>query len=222
MKKSFLKVHEKVDGLLQKALEQMKAQGAVIVEVDYKVKLESIEDTEYKVLQYEFKDGLNRYLAGIDSGVHSLKDLISFNNTKADTVMPYFSQEILEASEGRDNLESEDYKAAVNKVVTVSRNAIDSILKEHALDAICGPATGPAWCTDVVNGDSFSGYGMGSGAAMAGYPSITVPLGEVHGLPIGLLFIGTAYAEPALLSVAYAYEQASLNRKGPTFRKGTL
>ena len=107
-------------------------------------------------------------------------------------------------------------------MVTTSRRAIDETMKEHELDALCGPATGAAWCTDVVNGDSFSGYGMGSGAAMAGYPSITVPFGEVFGLPVGLLFTASAFSERALLELAYAYEQVSRKRKTPSLRQSLL
>jgi amidase len=222
VEKSFLKVHEGVDSLLEAALEQMKSRGATIVEVDYVGKLKEADDNEFKVLQYEFKDGLNRYLAAAGSEVKSLKDVIAFNTSHAEKVMPYFRQETLEASEKRGDLESDEYKAALHKVVTVSRLAIDGLLEEHKLQCICGPATGPAWCIDLVNGDSFSGYGMGSGAAMAGYPSISVPLGEVHGLPVGLLFITSAFREAELLSIAYSYEQVSKNRRSPTFRTGML
>jgi len=222
VEKSFLKVHEKVDEILQRALEQMRSAGATIVEVDFVSELKGSGDNEYKLLQYEFKDGLNRYLQGINAPVESLKDVIAFNIEHADSVMPWFRQEILEASEERGSLEDEDYKTALNSVRNGSRQAIDKILKAHDLSAICGPATGPAWCTDLVNGDSFSGYGMGSGAAMAGYPSVTVPLGFVHSLPVGLLFTGPAYGEGDLLAIAYAYEQASLNRKAPSFLKNIL
>lgn len=222
VEKSFLKGHERIDMLLKQALTQMEGQGAIIVEVDFVEKLSSIKDNEYKVLQYEFKDGLNRYLAKSDAGVKSLKEVISYNNSHAETVMPFFRQEILEASDARGDLEAEDYLLALKKVVDTSRLAIDDTLREFNLDVICGPATGPSWCTDLVNGDAFSGYGMGSGAAMAGYPSITVPLGDVHGLPVGLLFMTSAYSEEKLLSLSYAYEQASRNRKSPVFREAVL
>jgi amidase len=222
VEKSFLKVHEKVDALLQQALEQMKSKGATIVEVDFVKKLKDAGESEYKVLQFEFKEGLNRYLAARSAPVKSLKDIIAFNNAHADSVMPFFRQEILEASEGRGDLNSDDYKNALSSVITTSREAIDGVMREHRLHAICGPATGAAWCTDVVNGDSFSGYGMGSGAAMAGYPSITVPLGDVYSLPVGILFIGRAYGEGDLLGIAFAYEQASRNRKPPAFLKQIL
>lgn len=222
VERSFLKVHEKVDALLARAIGQMKSLGAVIVEVDYRKRLKPAEDHEYLLLQYEFKDGLNRYLQGTDNAVRSLKDVIAFNKEHANTAMPYFLQETLEASESRGGLTAEDYKKALDVVVNTSRSAIDETMKEHNLNALCGPASGPAWCSDLVNGDSFSGYGMGSGAAMAGYPSITVPMGEVHGLPVGLLFMATAYAEPDLFAIGYAYEQTSRNRTPPAFKKTML
>ncbi|HEX8038443.1 MAG TPA: amidase, partial [Chryseosolibacter sp.] len=161
VEKSFLKVHEKVDALLQRAIAQMKEKGATVVEVEFRERLKTIGDAEYKVLKYEFKDGLNRYLASANSTVKSLRDVIAFNTAHAETVMPFFGQEILEESEALGNLETEDYRRALEKVQTVSRKAIDDAMKESRLDALCGPATGPAWCTDVVNGDAFSGYGMG-------------------------------------------------------------
>lgn len=222
VERSFLKVHEKVDELLQRGLQQMRSVGATIVEVDFVKKLKEIGENEYKVLKYEFKDGLDRYLAATSLPVRSLKDIIAFNNAHDDEVMPFFRQEILEASEELGDLGDAEYQKALEAVLTISRQAIDGIMEAHGLHSLCGPATGPAWCTDVVNGDSFSGYGMGSGAAMAGYPSITVPMGSVHSLPVGLLFIGPAYGEGELLGIAYAYEQASRNRKPPSFKEGIL
>lgn len=222
VEKSFLKGHEGIDLLLQNAFAQIKAKGATIVEVDLVERLKDISDNEYKVLQYEFKDGLNRYLAHTHAQVKSLKDIIAFNKAHADRVMPYFRQEILERSEEKGTLDSKDYKEALNKILTISRKAIDGLMQEHGLVTICGPATGPSWCTDLVNGDSFTGYGMSSAAAIAGYPAVTVPLGNVHGLPVGILFIGRAYSEGELLAIAYAYELASKNRKAPGFRKQTI
>jgi amidase len=222
IERSFLKVHEGVDALLARALDQMRDKGATIVEVDFKAKLKDADDNEYKLLKYEFKDGLNHYLAGANAQVGSLKDIIAFNNAHAESVMPFFKQEILEESEALGDLQTAEYRDVLQVVQNISRRAIDSVLTEHKLSAICGPATGAAWCTDVVNGDAFTGYGMGSGAAMAGYPSISVPLGSVHGLPVGLAFVNSAYGEGELLSLAYAYEQASLNRRPPTYRESIL
>lgn len=222
VEKSFLKGHEAIDLLLQNALKQMIAKGASIVEVNLVERLKDISDNEFKVLQYEFKDGLNRYLAAKNLPVKSLLDVITFNKEHADEVMPYFRQDILESSQEKGNLDSQDYKDALNKILTVSRKAIDGLMQEHGLVAICGPANGPTWCTDLVNGDSFTGYGMYSAAAIAGYPSITVPLGQVEGLPIGISFIGKPFGEGELLGIGYAYEQASKNRKSPAYKKQAI
>jgi amidase len=219
VEKSFLKVHEGVDRLLETALDQMKSQGATIIEVNLVERLKPIGDHEYTVLQYEFKDGLNRYLANVKGDVKSLKDVIAFNTTHADKSMPYFQQEILEDSQEKGNLETGEYQASLNKVVSVSRSAIDDLMQEHNLNCIVGPATGAAWCTDLINGDAFSGYGMSSGPAMAGYPSITLPLGDVHGLPVGLLFMAKAWQEAELFAISYVYEQISKNRQTPKFKK---
>ncbi len=221
IEKSFLKGHEGIDQLLQKALEQLKAKGATIVEVEIMNKINELSATEFKVLQYEFKDGVNKYLASHNAPVKSLKEVIEFNKKNADKAMPYFKQEILETSEALGDLNSKEYKDALQKNLTTARNAINTIMKENKLDAISGPTYGPSWCIDLVNGDSFSGYGLSTPAAISGYPHITVPMGMVYGLPIGLSFFGGAYTEPQLISIAYAYEQASNNRVAPTFQKTT-
>lgn len=217
VEQSFLHVHEKVDALFAAAIESMQEAGATVVEVAYNHRLKDIGGSEYELLKYEFKDGLNRYLARANAPVRSLKEVIEYNEAHAADVMPYFGQDILLESEKMESLEAEGYKQALRKVTETSRKAIDDILNEHDLDALCGPATGAAWCTDLINGDAFSGYGMGSGAAMAGYPSITVPLGDVFGLPVGLLFTSTAYADADLLAIAHAYERVSNKRRPPSF-----
>lgn len=222
VEKAFLKVHEKVDALLADAIARMREAGATIVEVPYTDQLKDIGGSEYKLLKYEFKDGLNRYLAQANAPVRSLKEIIAYNEAHAATVMPFFGQDILVESEQMESLDADDYKKALRSVTSTSREAIDGTLQEYGLDAICGPATGAAWCTDLINGDAFSGYGMGSGAAMAGYPSVTVPLGDVLGLPVGLLFMSTAYSEGSLLALAYAYESVSKKRRPPSFRKTLL
>jgi amidase len=215
VEKSFLKGHEGVDPLVQKALDLLKKQGATVVEVEVVKAMEAIGESEYEVLQYEFKDGLNRYLAGANAEVKSLKDVIRFNEEHADKAMPYFKQEILESSEKKGGLDRQEYREALAKNLRVARGTIDRIMRQHRLDAISGPSYGPTWCTDVVNGDHFSGYGLSTPAAVAGYPHITVPLGQVHGLPIGFSFFGRAYSEPELIRIAYAYEQASKSRVAP-------
>ena len=219
VEKSFLQKHESIDGLLREAIALMQDAGATMVEVNFVDRLKNIGGHEYDLLKYEFKDGLNRYLSRANAPVKSLQEIIDFNAEHAAAVMPHFGQEILIASQEMGPLDSDSYRNTLRIVTTTAREAIDTTLKEYHLDALCGPATGAAWCTDLINGDAFSGYGMGSGAAMAGYPSITVPLGAVTGLPVGLLFLSSAYSEPGLLAIAYGYEQVSGKRSAPAFRK---
>jgi amidase len=152
--------------------------------------------------------------------VKSLDDLIKFNVANEARAMPFFKQEIFESSQKKGDLTSKEYLDIHKTLLTTTRDAINATLRKHELSAICGPTNGPSWCIDLVNGDSFTGYGMYSPAAVAGYPSVSVPMGSVFGLPIGISFIGTAYAEQDLISIAYAYEQASKKRVKPEF-KGT-
>lgn len=217
IEKSFLKVHEAIDSLLAKAVEQMKANGAEIIEVDLISKVNPVRGSEFDVLQWEFKEGLNKYLSSANGKVKSLEELIEYNSKNEAQVMPFFKQEILIASQEKSELSSTEYKTAQKKLQDTTRKAILDVINEHGLTAICGPANGPSWCIDLVNGDFFTGYGMYSPAAIAGYPSVTVPMGMVNELPIGLSFIGNAFSEGALIEVAYSYEQVSLNRIAPAF-----
>lgn len=219
VEKSFIKVHEGVDALLKEAIEAMKQKGAEVVEVDFLSRVKGISNEEFVVLQYEFKDGLNKYLAGASAAVKSLKEVIDFNKANESKTMPFFRQEILESAEEKGDLESKEYTDALKKILSLTRDGIDGMMREFELDAICGPTNGPAWCTDLVNGDFFTGYGMYSSAAIAGYPHISIPMGVVQGLPVGLTFIGVRYGEPELISVAYAYEQASRKRVAPRFAR---
>jgi amidase len=219
VEKTFLKVHEGVDGFLSKALKQMKDAGAEIVEVDLITKTREAGGAEFEVLKYEFKDGLNRYLAQANAKVKSLEDVIRFNKENESKVMPFFKQEILESSQALEGLDSKGYKESINKLLTITRGAIDGLFKRHSLDAICGPSNGPSWCTDMINGDFFTGYGTYSPAAIAGYPSITLPMGVLFDLPLGISFIGKPFGEPELLAIAYSYEQLSKNRTKPKFLK---
>jgi amidase len=218
VEKSLLKGHEAIDRILQDALEVIKRQGAEIIEVDVISKMKEIGDSEFQVLLFEFKNDLNKYLSKENWKLKSLQDIIAYNKQNEAKVMPYFKQEIMENAEKKGDLETKDYKEALQKDYTVTRGTIDSALKEFNLDAICGPTTGPGWCTDLVNGDHFAGYETSTPAAVAGYPHITVPMGFVFGLPIGLSFFGTAFSEGPLISLAFAYEQASRNRKAPQLK----
>ncbi|TDE18356.1 amidase [Dyadobacter psychrotolerans] len=216
VEKTFLKKHEGMDNLLQKALEQMKKLGAEIIEIEF-IEMNDTDGAESDVLQYEFKDGVNKYLAHANSKVKSLEEVIAFNKQNEAKVMPDFKQETLEESQAKGDLTDEEYLAALAKITNV-RKLIDNELKKNNLDALCGPATGPSWCIDPVNGDSWTGYGAYGPAALAGYPSVTLPMGKIKELPVGISFFGKAYDEPGLISIAFAYEQASKNRTVPTFK----
>jgi amidase len=168
------------------------------------------------VLQYEFKDGVNKYLSTANAKVKSLKDVIDFNKQNGATAMPFFKQEILEMSEAKGDLNSSEYKEALSKILR-TRLIIDDVISDNKLDAVCGVTNGLACCIDLINGDYDTGFSYSTPAAMAGYPHITVPMGMVHDLPIGLSFVGSAYTEEKIISLAYAYEQATKKRIAPTF-----
>jgi amidase len=216
IEKSLLKRHERIDDLLSRSLEQMKDNGAVILEVEFMSKYHDDESSEFEILKYEFKDGLNRYLASANGKMKSLQDIINFNKQNEANAMPYFKQEIFDSSQVKGGLESKEYLESIEKL-RAYRSFVNDMMQKNQLSALCGPATGPSWCIDFVNGDFWTGYGAYSPAAVTGYPSITVPMGFVEGLPIGISFLGKAYSEPELLAIAYAYEQVSKNRKMPGF-----
>jgi amidase len=218
VEKSFYKGHEGVVGLYHAAIDLLKQQGATIVEVELYKAIGNIGNAEFLVLEYEFKDGLNKYLAGANGKVKTLADVIAFNKQNAATAMPYFMQETLESSQAKGDLNSKEYTDALAKT-TKTRAVIDNLLKQNQLDAIVGVSAGPSCLIDLITGDYDTGFSFTGPAAMAGYPHITVPMGTVHDLPVGFSFVGTAYAEPALLTLAYAYEQASKKRVPPKFIK---
>jgi amidase len=131
--------------------------------------------------------------------------------------MPYFKQEIMDSSQLKSGLDSKEYIAAIDKLHGL-RKFIDELLEKNKLNALCGPATGASWCIDLVNGDFWTGYGCYGPAAVAGYPSVTVPMGNVNEIPVGISFLGKAYDEAGLITIAYAYEQSSKNRRAPLFK----
>jgi amidase len=174
---------------------------------------------ENEILQTEFKADINKYLASLGSSapMKTLADLIAFNDEHKDREMPYFGQEIFLQSQKRGPLTNAKYVAARVRCRTLARiQGIDAVLRQHKLDAIVAPTGGPSWTTDLVNGDHFGGASS-TPAAVAGYPSITVPAGYAFGLPVGISFIGTAWSEPKLIALAYSYEQATKHRVAPRF-----
>jgi amidase len=218
VEKSFLEGHEGVVAVYKQAIELLKTKGATIVELELLKKTRELGDAEFTIMQYEFKDGLNRYLAAANAGVKTLTDIIAFNKSNETKAMPFFKQETLEISDKKEGLDSKEYINAL-KTTLGSRKIIDDMMSEFKLDAIAATSIGPANCTDLVNGDYGTGFYFCPPAAMAGYPHITVPMGTVHELPVGLSFIAGAYKEDELITIAYAYEQASKKRKAPKFLK---
>ncbi|HVM89805.1 MAG TPA: amidase [Puia sp.] len=224
IEKSHLKGHERIVASYQQAIDVMKKCGAIIVEVDLLKKISDIGDAgrnEFLVLLYEFKDGVNKYLPTANSKMKSLEDIIAFNKENEAKTMPYFKQETLVDSQSKGSLDSEEYKDALAKTM-LSRNIINNLIEGDNLDALCGVTNGPACCIDLINGDYDTGYSLSTPAAIAGFPHITVPMGFVQELPVGISFFGKAYTEPQLLSIAFAYEQATKIRKPPKFLNDLL
>lgn len=205
------------DRLFEQAVADLRRAGAVVVDSVQIPHLGEYDASEFEVLLYEFKDGVNRYLAGLgpDAPVKSLAEVIDFNRRNAERAMPWFAQELLEMAEAKGPLTDSAYLAAVAKS-ELARRGVDEALREHRLDAIVAPTGGPAWPIDLISGDHFLGASS-SPAAVAGYPNVTVPMGAVHGLPVGISFFSTAWSEPTLLRLAYAYEQATRHRTAPEF-----
>ncbi|QDK77975.1 amidase [Spirosoma sp. KCTC 42546] len=216
IEKSFLKGHEGVVGLYQEAIEVLKKQGATIVEVELMKELQETGSAEFTVLQYEFKDGVNRYLSKANASVKTLADVIAFNQKNPAKAMPFFKQETLESSEAKGDLSSKEYTEALAKTRSW-RQRIDKLMAANKLDAIGGTSIGFAGCIDLINGDYDTGFYFCPPAAMAGYPHLTIPMGTVHGLPVGFSLIAGAYQEGPLLAMGYAYEQASKKRERPGF-----
>ena len=221
VEKSHLEEAPDLVSLLKTAIKVLEAQGATVVEVDLLSQLEKLGHVEYQVLLYEFKDGLNRYLASSEAKIKTLKELIAFNQANESKAMPFFKQEILIESEAKGDLKSKEYIDALAKTLAF-RKTITDLLFAFKLDALSGITNGPACCIDLVNGDYGNGPSLSTPAAITGFPHITVPMGLVHGLPVGISFYGQAYSEPALIAMAFSYEQASLRRRKPVFQKDLL
>ncbi len=210
---------DKVDVVMEAALAVLRAQGAVLVDPADIATIGKFDDTENTVLLFELKADLNAYLArlGPSAPVHTLKEIIEYNELNRNREMPYFGQESFLKAEAKGPLTSREYTDALEADLRLSRTeGIDAVMDKFNLDALVAPTDGPAWVTDFIDGDHYIG-GSSTAAAVAGYPSVTVPAGFVFGLPVGVSFFGRAWSEPTLIRIAYAYEQATRNRKEPKF-----
>ena len=217
--RKFFGYNRDVDALMETAIAEMKRQGAIIVDPADLPTHGQFDGSEFDAMLYEFKDGLNRYLAGTKPSVQvrSLDALIAFNEKNSAREMPYFGQEILLQAQKKGPLTEKAYKTALAKNRQMSRGqGIDAVLSKDTLHAIFAPAGGPAWLTDLVTGDHDTG-GSSTPAAVAGYPNITVPAGFVYGLPVGASFFGAAWSEGVLIKIASGFEAAMQARKEPAF-----
>jgi amidase len=208
-----------VDAVMERALAAMRDAGAVLVDPVSIPSLGKFEAAEYEVLLYESKAGLNAYFASLSGSSHprNVEELIRFNDEHRAESMPYFGQEILLQAQAKGGLDDRAYRAALATCRRLARDeGIDRAMKSHALDALVAPTGGPAWVSDLVTGDHVGG-GSSSLAAVAGYPTITVPAGRVFGLPVGLSFIAGAWQEGPLVRLAYAFEQRTRARRTPRF-----
>jgi amidase len=208
-----------VDRVMNEAIAAMKSAGAIVVDPANIVTKGKFDDSEFDVLLYEFKADLNAYLAGLGARApaRSVADLIAFNERNREREMPFFGQEIFVMAQKKGPLTTRAYRLALAKNHRLSRSeGIDAVIARHRLDAIVAPTGGPAWPTDLLNGDHFTG-GSSTVAAVAGYPSITIPAGSVYGLPVGISFFASAYSEPTLITLAYALEQTLKARTVPRF-----
>jgi len=207
--------------VVERALEVLKAQGATLVDVPELPNASKYGQSEYDVLLYEFKADMAAYLAEFAPNlpIKSLADIMAFNEKNRDRVMPYFAQEHMARAAAKGGLDSKEYlDALVNNRKFSREEGIDKALRDNNLDALVAPSGSPAWLTDLIRGDN-SGGGFSSPAAVAGYPHITVPAGLVSGLPVGISFVGTAWSEPKLIAMAYAFEQATKHRRAPAYLK---
>jgi amidase len=211
--------HERVDTVLESVVKALEEAGATVVRDIELPERRAIGRSGYELMLYEYKAGLNAYFSSRpDSPIQSIDDLIAFNEENAATEMPFFQQEHLLRAAEKGDLTDPEYLEALEKVTSNAREAVDNALADHELDAIMGVTGGPAWTIDVINGDHF-GMGSSSPAAQSGYPNITVPAGFVGELPVGVSFFAGKFEEPKLISIAYAFEQATKVRKAPKFIK---
>lgn len=208
--------------LQKEAIDLLKKKGATIIEIDYLDEIGKLGESEFEIMQFEFKAGLNAYLSTSNAKVKSLKEVIDFNNANEDLAMPYFKQETLISSNEKGELTNKKYIEALNNSHFGTKKILDKVIAANKLDAICGLTMGPACSIDMIYGDRWGDVFLTTPAAASGYPHITVPAGMVYNLPVGMSFFGPAYSEPLLIAIGYAYEQASQKRTKPSFKKSFL
>jgi amidase len=211
--------NDAVDALMEQSLNVMKTQGATLVDPADIATLGKFDDTELLVFMYELKADLNAYLARLGPGapVRTLQDIIDFNDRNRQKEMPYFGQDLFVKAQSKGPLSEKEYLEAVEKNHQLARTeGIDALMDKYHLDAIVAPTGGPAWLTDLVNGDHSAG-GSSNAAAVAGYPNVNVTAGFLSGLPVGISFFGRAWSEPTLIKIAYSFEQAIKARQAPRF-----
>jgi amidase len=211
--------NDAVDALMNSAIDVIKRAGATVIDPADIPTIGKFDDSEATVFMYELKADLNAYLSrlGTSAPVHTLKEIIEFNVKNREKEMPYFGQDLFLKAEAKGPLTEKEYVDALAKNRQLSRKAgIDAVMDKFQLDALIAPTGTPAWPTDLVTGDRFTG-GSSTAAAVAGYPNINVPAGEVFGLPVGISFFGRAWSEPVLIKFAYAFEQATNFRRPPLF-----
>ncbi len=208
---------DRVDTLVENAVRWLRTNGAEVIDVDFP-EGENYDKASFDVMLYEFRDGLNRYLSRLSDSVpvRTISDLIRFN--KSDSIeLRYFDQKILELADQKGDLSSPEYLKSLALMHRATRqDGIDRVMNLNRLDAIMAPTGSPAWKTDLILGDHFVG-GSSSLAAISGYPAITVPMGFIENLPVGITFFGRAWSEPLLIEIAYSYEQGTKHRKAPEY-----
>jgi len=208
----------KVDSLVRQSIRTLEAAGATVIEID-NIAPRATGGNSFQVMLHEYKEGLNAYFKslGEQAPIKNLDELIAFN--EQDSIeLKYYNQAYLKMANEKEDLASEAYQTALANLQRMSQQeGIDRVMNEHNLDAIIAPTGSPAWSTDWLNGDNYH-VGSSSPAAWAGYPNITIPMGDIHGLPVGLSFFGRAWSEPTLIEIAYGFEQKTKARFAPTFR----
>jgi len=217
--RKYFGLNDAVDALMEQSLDAMKKQGATLVDPADVETLGKFDESELLVFMYELKADLNNYLArlGPNAPVHTLKDIIDFNDRNRQKEMPYFGQDLFLKAETKGPLTEKAYIDALDKNHQLARTeGIDATMDKYRLDAMVAPTGGPAWLTDLVNGDHVAG-GSSNAAAVAGYPNINVTAGFISGLPVGISFFGRAWSEPILIRLAFAFEQTTKARQAPPF-----